>query len=86
LPRTELLDRPGYLVKDFIAIGMTKPVVDRLEVIDIDEQQPVLPLSPDRKIQEGAAVEQTGQRIRAGKTPGNLLASQGIVALKRNFT
>ena len=61
---------PGEDLQHLVADRVTQAVVDRLEMIEVDQQHADRPVAPDLLrqqrlgvLQEGAAVEQAGQRI-----------------------
>jgi hypothetical protein len=62
-PRTDGFDQP-------VADGVTHGVVDRLEMIDVDQQQPEAGPGPARRLAdrlvEAGPVRQAGQRVEIG--------------------
>ena len=60
---------------------MAERLVDALEVVEVDDQQQLLALAADRLVEEGAAIEQPGERIGIGEAAHHHFALDRIVAL-----
>ena len=70
----------GDFAQHFVALVVAVAVVDRLEVVDIDQQQPDRTLRAERQrgIEQRAAVEQAGQRIGQRQIAGPALQAEQV--------